>query len=109
MEVLGPKGPHDHMGPELPAWAGNQLMIAEQIVDNPGGGLLFATTAVGQVKAALGERAAGSEKERHRWEPVIELLDRVEDDMVRRRFDSARAGLREAMKVITEGEATPAV
>jgi hypothetical protein len=109
MEVLGPKGPHDHSGADLPPWASNQLMIAEQIVDNPGGGLLFATTAVGQVKATLAERAARSEEERHRWEPVIELLDRVEDDMVRRHFDAARAGLREAMKALTEGEATPAV
>jgi hypothetical protein len=109
VEVLGPKGPHDHSGAELPEWARNQLVIAEQIVDNPGGGLLFATTAVGQVKVALVERAEGSEEERHRWEPVIELLGRVEDDMVRRRFDSARAGLREAMKALTEGKATPAV
>jgi hypothetical protein len=28
---------------------------------------------------------------------------------VRRRFDAARAGLREAMKALTEGEATQAV
>ena len=103
MEVLGPKGPSTHTGADLLAWAHNQLVIADQIMDNPGGGLVFATTAVGQVKAALAERASLSEEERHRWEPVVSLLDRVEEDIVRRRFDSARAGLREAMQAVTGG------
>jgi hypothetical protein len=104
VEVVGPKGPHEHTGPDLLSWAHDQLTIAEEIVDNPGGGLLFATTAVGQVKAALAERANLSEEELHRWEPVVQLLDQVEDDMVRRRFDSARAGLREALKAFTAVE-----
>jgi hypothetical protein len=103
VEVVGPKGPHTHTGADLLTWAHDQLTIAEQIVDNPGGGLLFATTAVGQVKAALAERAAQSEEERHRWEPVIQILDLVEDDMVRRRFDSARSGLREALEALAAG------
>jgi len=103
LEVLGPKGPSTHTGADLLAWAHNQLVIADQIVDNPGGGLVFATTAVGQVKAALAERAELSEEERYRWEPVVSLLDRVEDDIVRRRFDSGRTGLREAMQALTGG------
>jgi hypothetical protein len=103
VEVVGPKGPHTHTGADLLTWAHDQLTIAEQIVDNPGGGLLFATTAVGQVKAALVEKAAPSEEERHRWEPVIQILDQVEDDMVRRRFDSARAGVREALEALAAG------
>ena len=109
MEVVGPKGPYTHTGADLLIWAHDQLTIAEQIVDNPGGGLLFATTAVGQVKSALAERAARSEQERHRWEPVIQILDQVEDDMVRRRFDSARAGLRKALEALTADEGAQAV
>jgi hypothetical protein len=98
LEVLGPKGPQKHAGADLLPWARNQLVIADQILDNPGGGLLFATTAVGQVKAALAE--AGDD----RWHHVVELLDRVEDDMVRRRYDAARAGLRTALEALTEKE-----
>lgn len=108
MEVVGPKGPQRHTGAGLLPWAHDQLTIALQIVDNPGGGLLFATTAVGQVKAALAELAAQSEEERHRWAPVVEILNRVEDDMVRRRFDSARAGLEEALKALTATEGAQA-
>jgi hypothetical protein len=105
VEVLGPKGPSEHTGADLIPWARNQLVIADQIMDNPGGGLAFAASAVGQVEAALAELAESSEVVRHRWEPVVELLNRVEDDMIRRHFDSARAGLAEAMKALVEGEA----
>ena len=71
-------------------WAGNQLSIARQIVDNPGGGLLFATQTIGQVKAALREADAD------RWQAVAELLDRAEHQAVRREFDRARELLTEA-------------
>jgi hypothetical protein len=98
LEVLGPKGPQKHVGPDLLPWARNQLVIADQILDNPGGGLLFATTAVGQVKAAL------SEADSDRWHPLVVLLDRVEDDMVRRHYDAARTGLRKAQEALTGGE-----
>jgi len=97
MEVLGPKGPFKHTGPGMLDWARNQLMVAEQIMDNPGGGLLFATTAVGQVRAAL------AESERDEWRPVIELLEQVEDQMVRRRFDSARAGIQRVLEGLAAG------
>jgi hypothetical protein len=108
VEIVGPKGPHLYKGAEFIRWAFDQLTIADQIMDNPGGGLLFATTSVGQVKAALAERAARSEEELHRWEPVTEILDRVEDHMVRRRYDSARARLRDAIEALTADEGTPA-
>jgi hypothetical protein len=104
VEVVGPKGPHLYTGEEMVGWAHSQLTIADEIMDNPGGGLIFATTAVGQVKAALTERAAESEKQRHRWEPVVELLGVVEDDLVRRRFDAARTTLHKAMQALAEEE-----
>jgi hypothetical protein len=90
VDVTGPKGPVRPEGAALPAWARRQLTIAEEIVDNPGGGLLFATQAIGQVKAAL------DESDRERWAEVVDLLDRAEDAAVRREFDECRALLREA-------------
>lgn len=89
MEVLRPKEIETHPGPELIDWARRQLDIAGSIVDNPGGGLLFATQTIGQVKAALHERDA------ERWEEVVAILDRAEDAAVRREFDTARRLLRE--------------
>ena len=84
VEVLGPKGPAPFGGVEMVTWARRQLEIASEIIDNPGGGLLFATQAIGQVKAAL------SEADPDRWEDVIQLLERAEDHGVRRRYDGAR-------------------
>lgn len=90
MEVLGPKGPIPYGGLDLADWAERQLEIAGEIMDNPGGGLLFATQTVGQVRAALREEAA------ERWAPVLRLLAEAEDLMVRREFSPARELLREA-------------
>jgi hypothetical protein len=84
MEVLHPKKLETHPGESLVPWARGQLEIAREILDNPGGGLLFATQTVGQVKSALHERDAA------RWEDVVAVLDRVEDAGVRREFDIAR-------------------
>ncbi len=84
VEVLGPKGPAPYGGVDMVTWARRQLEIASEIIDNPGGGLLFATQAIGQVNAAL------SEADPDRWEDVIQLLERAEDHGVRRRFDRAR-------------------
>jgi hypothetical protein len=72
------------------AWAREQLELAGQIVDNPGGGLLFATQTVGQVRSALNEADAD------RWRPVVEALDRSEDAMVRRDLQLAGELLAEA-------------
>jgi hypothetical protein len=84
MEVLRPKEIETHPGDSLVRWARGQLEIAREILDNPGGGLLFATQTIGQVSAALSERDAD------RWDGVIALLGRAEDAAVRREFQFAR-------------------
>jgi len=84
MEVLHPKELDTHPGDRIVSWGRGQLAIARSILDNPGGGLLFATQTVGQVKAGLRERDA------ERWHELIGILDQVEDAAVRREFDRAR-------------------
>ena len=90
MEVLRPTEIETHPGDSLVGWARRQLEIAREILDNPGGGLLFATQTIGQVRAALSERDA------ERWDEVVGLLGRAEDAAVRREFDTARELLDEA-------------
>ena len=84
MDVLKPKPLDTHPGEEIVPWARHQLEIARSILDNPGGGLLFATQTMGQVKAGLQER------DPERWEEVTSLLDQAEDSGVRRDFETAR-------------------
>jgi hypothetical protein len=91
MEVLHPKKMDTQPGDSIVAWARRQLEIAREILDNPGGGLLFATQTIGQVKAGLQER------DEERWAEVIGLLDAAEDEAVRREFDAARKLLDEAL------------
>jgi hypothetical protein len=91
MDVLRPKELETHPGEEIVGWARGQLEIARSILDNPGGGLLFATQTVGQVKAGL------SERDRERWEDVVSILDKAEDAGVRREFDTARRLLDEVL------------
>ena len=91
MEVLRPKELDTHPGDEIVAWARGQLGIARSILDNPGGGLLFATQTAGQVKAGLHERDG------ERWEVIVNLLDKVEDAAVRREFETARRLLDEVL------------
>jgi hypothetical protein len=88
MDVLRPKALDTQPGDSILGWARAQLEIAGQIMDNPGGGLVFATQTIGQVKSGLRERDAG------RWEEIIRELDRVEDAAVRREFGPARALLK---------------
>ena len=90
VEVLGPKGPAPYGGADMLTWAHNQLEIAGQIVDNPGGGLLFAAQTMGQVRSAL-EEADGA-----RWRDAIELLEQAEERAVHREFNRARELIREA-------------
>ena len=90
MEVLRPKEIETHPGDSLVRWARRQLEIAREILDNPGGGLLFATQTIGQVRSALSERDA------ERWDAVVALLGRAEDAAVRREFDTSRQLLDEA-------------
>jgi hypothetical protein len=97
VEVLGPKGPARYGGADLLTWAHNQLDIAGQIVDNPGGGLLFATQTIGQVRAALAEADAD------RWQGVAALLESAEDRAVRRDFAGVRARLRAAREQLSIG------
>jgi hypothetical protein len=94
VEILGPKGPKPYGGVGLLAWAQNELLIADQIMDNPGGGLLFASQTVGQVKAAL------REANRSRWREAVHLLDEAEDLMVRRQFAPARERLQKVREVL---------
>ncbi|HEY0831723.1 MAG TPA: hypothetical protein VGE99_11315 [Candidatus Dormibacteraeota bacterium] len=90
MEVLRPKELDTHPGEEIVTWARDQLSIARSILDNPGGGLLFATQTIGQVRAALRERDAA------RWREATEALARAEDEAVRREFAPARQLIDEA-------------
>jgi hypothetical protein len=97
MEVLRPKALDTHRGDEILPWARRQLEIARSILDNPGGGLLFATQTVGQVKSGLHER------DPERWQDVVAILDRVEDAAVRREFETARGLLDEAARKLGPG------
>lgn len=91
MEVLRPKELDTHDGDRIVSWARSQLVIASSILDNPGGGLLFATQTIGQVKAGLRERDA------ERWEVVVQLLEQAEDAGVRREFTAARGFIEQAV------------
>jgi hypothetical protein len=92
IEVLKPKELDTHPGDEIIGWARAQLGIARSILDNPGGGLLFATQTMGQVRSGLVERDSD------RWGEVSGLLERAEDAAVRREFSTARRLLDEAMR-----------
>jgi hypothetical protein len=92
MEVLRPKELDTHPGDQIVSWARSQLAIARSILDNPGGGLLFATQTVGQVKAGLHER------DPERWEEVVAILDDAEDAAIRREFETAQGMLDEAVR-----------
>ncbi|HYT14310.1 MAG TPA: hypothetical protein VEL12_16095 [Candidatus Nitrosopolaris sp.] len=92
MEVLRPKKLETHPGDELIPWARRQLDLAREILDNPGGGLLFATQTIGQVRAALQER------DLERWEEVVPILERAEDQAVHREFEDSRQLLAQAIE-----------
>ena len=91
MDVLRPKELDTHPGDRIVGWARGQLEIARSILDNPGGGLLFATQTIGQVKAGLHER------DEDRWADVVAMLDRAEDAAVRREWPAARDLLDQAI------------
>jgi hypothetical protein len=84
VDVRAPKPLDTQPGDEILRWAREQLGIARAILDNPGGGLLFATQAVGQVKSGLHERDAD------RWRPVVDHLEAAEDAAIHRDFRVAR-------------------
>ena len=95
VEVHGPKPLETHPGDEIVSWAREQLAIARSILDNPGGGLLFATQTIGQVRSALAER------DQRRWKDVADFLARAEDAGVHREFEAARKLLDEAAARLT--------
>ena len=84
MDVLHPKDLDTHLGDRIVGWARGQLQIARSILDNPGGGLLFATQTIGQAKSGLHER------DEERWADVVGMLDRAEDAAVRREWVASR-------------------
>jgi hypothetical protein len=92
MDVLQPKKLETHPGEQVIPWARRQLDLAGEILDNPGGGLLFATQTIGQVRAALEER------DPERWEDVVAVLGRAEDLAVHREFEQSRLQLAEALE-----------
>lgn len=92
MDVLQPKELDTHPGEEIVSWSREQLIIARAILDNPGGGLLFATQTVGQVRSGLHEREAD------RWAEAVDLLGRAEDAGVRREFTAARELIDQALR-----------
>jgi hypothetical protein len=95
MDVLHPKPLETHPGEQVIPWARRQLELAREILDNPGGGLLFATQTIGQVRAGLEER------EPERWEEVIAILGQAEDMAVHRDFEESRRLLAEALLKLT--------
>jgi hypothetical protein len=97
VEVLGPKGPVNRFGgTDVLNWARHQLAIARDILDNPGGGLLFATQTLGQVKSGLREHDAEA------YEGLTRLLDDAETLAVRREFEKARELVGEALDRLKE-------
>jgi hypothetical protein len=101
MEVLHPEELDTHPGEAIVDWARGQLQIARSILDNPGGGLLFATQTIGQVKSGLHERDGV------RWEDVVGTLDRAEDASVRREFDTARKLIDDVIGKLARGRLIP--
>ena len=95
MDILHPKPLETHPGDQVIPWAARQLELAGEILDNPGGGLLFATQTIGQVRATLQER------DPERWEEVVVSLEQAEDAAVHREFDSSRRLLTNAIETLS--------
>lgn len=95
VDVSRPKPLDTHPGDEIVSWARSQLDIARSILDNPGGGLLFATQTIGQVRAGLAER------DEARWKDVTARLERAEDAAVHREFAASRKLLDEARSALS--------
>lgn len=85
MDITGGRRGPEQLTPErLLPWSRSQLALAGDIIDNPGGGLLFASQTIGQVKAAL------QEFDEVRYRELVARLDRAEDHGVKREFGEAR-------------------
>lgn len=90
MEVLGPKGPLPYGGVDRIDWARRQVHLATQIIDNPGGGLVFATQTMGQVRSAF------QEGDDERWSELVRQLSEAEERALWRDFAGARRCLESA-------------
>lgn len=86
--------------PRLP-WVREQLRIALEILDNPGGGLVFGYQALGQARAHL------SETHPERWEEAIAELQEAERQALWRNFGRARELIRDAMDRLPDAQASP--
>ena len=75
-------------------WARSQLAIAYDIIDNPGGGLVFASQTIGQVKAAFQEHDPDG------YRRQIELLEQAEDCAVRREYQRSRELITETIDLL---------
>jgi hypothetical protein len=95
MEVLRPKKLETHPGDQVIPWARRQVELAREILDNPGGGLLFATQTIGQVRAAL------HEQDPERWGDLVAILGRAEDQAVHREFEDCRRLLAQAIEKLS--------
>ena len=76
--------------PRLP-WVRAQLRIALEILDNPGGGLVFGYQALGQARAHL------AETDPRRWEDAIRKLEEAERQALWRNYERARELIRDAL------------
>jgi hypothetical protein len=91
VDVRDPKPLDTHPGDEIVGWGREQLEIAKSILDNPGGGLLFATQTMGQVRSGLHER------DPERWQAIVRTLEKAEDAAVHREFATSRKLIDEAL------------
>ena len=78
-------------------WIREQLRIAAEILDNPGGGLVFGYQALGQAQAHLAEADADYYRE------PIRLLAEAERQAVWRNFAGARELIAKAEKKLPRG------
>lgn len=78
------------------SWIREQLRIAGEIIDNPGGGLVFGYQAMGQARAHL------AEADEEAYAAVIGLLDQAEHEAVWRNYARSRELLEEALAKLPE-------
>lgn len=84
-----PEGESSRNGEDI-SFVREQLRLAAEILDNPGGGLVFGYQALGQARARLGEN------DPDRYRAVVRLLEEAERQAVWRRFERSRELIREA-------------
>lgn len=77
-------------------WVRDQLKIALEILDNPGGGLVFGYQAIGQARSHL------AETEPERWEGAIKQLREAERQAVWRNYSKARELIGQVLQGIPE-------